>query len=141
MAGEMPSILNSYMWGASFGSLQSVIYMNQFCCVDQEELQRYQFSSPSVPEKDDLSGHMDATASTSLIAENSGAVSGKSNVTNGHGTGHNGGIFNGALPSDRARLFKKANSCGRPVREWYVWTQVRGRKIRVLTMLFWVCFK
>lgn len=88
--------------------------------IKQEELQRYQFSSPSVPEKDDLSGHMDATASTSLIAENSGAVSGKSNVTNGHGTGHNGGIFNGALPSDRARLFKKANSCGRPVREWYV---------------------
>merc|ERR1711997_123653 len=63
--------------------------------IKQEELQRYQFSSPSVPEKDDLSGHMDATASTSLIAENSGAVSGKSNVTNGHGTGHNGGIFNG----------------------------------------------
>ena len=84
----------------------------------QEEMQRYQFSSPSVPDKDDFSHHVDA--STSLITDNSGAISGKSNVTNGHGNGHNGGIFNGALSSDRARLFKKANSCGRPVREWYV---------------------
>ena len=86
-------------------------------------MQRYQFSSPSVPDKDDFTNHVDA--STSLITDNCGATSGKSNVTNGHGNGHhgnghNGGIFNGALSSDRARLFKKANSCGRPVREWYV---------------------
>ena len=93
-------------------------------------MQRYQFSSPSVPDKDDFSNHVDA--STSLITDNSGAAPGKCNVTNGHGNGngnghgngngngHNGGIFNGALSSDRARLFKKANSCGRPVREWYV---------------------
>lgn len=86
--------------------------------IKQEEMQRYQFSSPTVPEKDDFSHHVDA--STSLITDNSGAISGKSNVTNGHGNGHNGGIFNGALSSDRAKLFKKANSCGRPVREWYV---------------------
>ena len=88
----------------------------------QEEMQRYQFSSPTVPDKDDFSHHVDA--STSLITDNSGGIAGKSNVTNGHGNGHgnghNGGIFNGALSSDRARLFKKANSCGRPVREWYV---------------------
>ena len=84
-------------------------------------MQRYQFSSPSVPEKNDFSNHVDA--STSLINDNSGAISGKSNVTNGQGNGYNGGIFNGALSSDRARLFKKANSCGRPVREWYVWTE------------------
>ena len=84
-------------------------------------MQRYQFSSPSVPEKDNLSNHVDA--STSLINDNLGAISGKSNVTNGQGNGHNGGIFNGALSSDRARLFKKANSCGRPVREWYVWKE------------------
>ena len=82
-------------------------------------MQRYQFSSPSVPEKDDFSNHVDA--STSLINDNS--IAGKSNVTNGQGNGHSGGILNGALSSDRARLFKKANSCGRPVREWYVWTE------------------
>ena len=79
-------------------------------------MQRYQFASPSVPDKDDFSNHVDAN--TSLITDTAGANSGKSNVNNGNG--HNGGIFNGALSSDRARLFKKANSCGRPVREWYV---------------------
>lgn len=74
----------------------------------QEEMQRYQFSSPSVAEREEF-GHTD-TASTSLI-------DGKTNV-NGNGF-FNGGLST-ALNSDRARLFKKANSYGRPVREWYV---------------------
>ena len=74
----------------------------------KEEMQRYQFSSPSVAEREEF-GHTD-TASTSLI-------DGKTNV-NGNGF-FNGGLST-ALNSDRARLFKKANSYGRPVREWYV---------------------
>jgi len=74
----------------------------------QEEMQRYQFSSPSVAEREEF-GNTD-TASTSLI-------DGKTNV-NGNGF-FNGGLST-ALNSDRARLFKKANSYGRPVREWYV---------------------
>lgn len=74
----------------------------------QEEMQRYQFSSPSAAEREEF-GHTD-TASTSLI-------DGKTNV-NGNGF-FNGGLST-ALNSDRARLFKKANSYGRPVREWYV---------------------
>jgi len=79
--------------------------------IKQEEMQRYQFSSPSVPEKDEYP----VLDSTSLIDNN------KSNITNGNG--HNS-ILNGGLSSalntDRAKLFKKANSCARPVREWYV---------------------
>lgn len=94
-------------------------------------MQRYQFSGPGSahdkPEPDlGAPGHQD-TASTSLI--DAGQLGAKSNVaTNGHQGGANGGqgngFFNGglsgALNTDRARLFKKANSCGRPVREWYV---------------------
>jgi hypothetical protein len=74
-------------------------------------MRRYQFSSPSVTEKEDF--HTD-TASTSLINN------GKSHAAN---NGGGGGFFNGgltALNGERARLFKKANSYGRPVREWYV---------------------
>ena len=77
-------------------------------------MQRYQFSSPpgGSTEKDDFPFlENSATASTSLIDNN------KSNV-NGNGI-FNGGL-SGALNTDRAKLFKKANSCGRPVREWYV---------------------
>ena len=63
-----------------------------------------QFGSPSVTDKDEYSND---TGTTSLI-------NGKSNS----------GIFNGsisnALVGDRARLFKKANSYGKAVREWYV---------------------
>lgn len=76
----------------------------------QEEMQRYQFSSPSVAEREDFN-HTD-TASTSLID------GGKSLHQNGNGF-FNGGLST-ALNGDRARLFKKANSYGRPVREWYV---------------------
>jgi len=77
----------------------------------QEEMQRYQFSSPSVPDREEFP-HNNDTASTSLI-------------DGGKGSSHqNNGFFNGglttALNGDRARLFKKANNYGRPVREWYV---------------------
>ena len=94
------------------------------CCrsrlyVFQEEMRRYQFSSPSVTEKEDF--HTD-TASTSLI--NNGKSSHHNAANNGNGGGGGGGgFFNGgltALNGERARLFKKANSYGRPVREWYV---------------------
>ena len=77
-------------------------------------MQRYQFASPSVAEKDDFPGQHDSTASTSLIDNN------KSNVSNGNGHSIFNGALTGALNTDRAKLFKKANSCGRPVREWYV---------------------
>jgi len=80
----------------------------------QEEMQRYQFTSPSMPEKEEFPGHPDTTASTSLIDNN------KSNVSNGNGHGIFNGGLTGALNTDRAKLFKKANSYGRPVREWYV---------------------
>lgn len=67
-------------------------------------MRRYQFSSPS--EKEDYPSD---TGTTSLI--------------NGKNHHHNG-LFNGslthALTGDRAKLFKKANSYGKPVREWYV---------------------
>jgi len=78
----------------------------------QEEMQRYQFSSPSVPDREEFP-HNNDTASTSLIDNG-----------NGKGSHQNNGFFNGglttALNGDRARLFKKANNYGRPVREWYV---------------------
>jgi hypothetical protein len=80
----------------------------------QEEMRRYQFSSPSVTDKEDF--HTD-TASTSLINN------GKSHHNTSNNNNNSGGFFNGglnALNSERARLFKKANSYGRPVREWYV---------------------
>ena len=79
-------------------------------------MRRYQFSSPSVTEKEDF--HTD-TASTSLI--NNGKSHHNNSTHNNNGGG--GGFFNGgltALNGERARLFKKANSYGRPVREWYV---------------------
>lgn len=78
-------------------------------------MQRYQFSSPpGGADKDDFPFHENsATATTSLIDNN------KSNV-NGNGNGIFNGGLSGALNTDRAKLFKKANSCGRPVREWYV---------------------
>jgi len=70
----------------------------------QEEMKRYQFSSPSGTEKEDFPSD---TGTTSLI-------NGKSS----------NGIFNGtlthALTGERAKLFRKANSYGKPVREWYV---------------------
>ena len=100
-------------------------------CYGQEEMQRYQFSGPgSAPDKPEPDFSHQDTASTSLI--DAGQLGAKSNVaTNGHqangahnGGGQGNGFFNGglsgALNTDRARLFKKANSCGRPVREWYV---------------------
>lgn len=72
----------------------------------KQEMKRYQFSSPNGTEKEDFS--LD-TGTTSLI-------NGKHQSSNG--------IFNGsishALTGDRAKLFKKANSYGKPVREWYV---------------------
>ena len=94
-------------------------------------MQRYQFSSPSVPDREEFP-HNNDTASTSLIDNG-----------NGKGSHQNNGFFNGglttALNGDRARwqqnksnckiktmtplfdrLFKKANNYGRPVREWYV---------------------
>jgi len=81
----------------------------------QEEMQRYQFSSPSVPDREEFpvyNNHCGDTASTSLIDGG------------GKGSHQNNGFFNGglttALNGDRARLFKKANNYGRPVREWYV---------------------
>ena len=87
------------------------VFKHLFQSFFKEEMQRYQFSSPSVPEKDEYP----VLDSTSLIDNN------KSNITNGNG--HNS-ILNGGLSSalntDRAKLFKKANSCARPVREWYV---------------------
>ena len=75
-------------------------------------MQRYQFSSPSVPEKDEYP----VLDSTSLIDNN------KSNVSNanGHNGILNGGLSSAVLNTDRAKLFKKANSCGGAVREWYV---------------------
>ena len=69
-------------------------------------MKRYQFSSPSGTEKEDFPSD---TGTTSLI-------NGKNYNTNG--------IFNGtlshALVGERAKLFRKANSYGKPVREWYV---------------------
>jgi hypothetical protein len=75
----------------------------------QEEMQRYQFSSPTMAEREDYANHND-TASTSLI-------DGTTNV-------NNNSFFNGGISTpfhgDRARLFKKANASNKPVREWYV---------------------
>ena len=66
--------------------------------------------TPPAADKDDFP-FPDTTATTSLIDTK------QSNV-NGNGI-FNGGL-SGALNTDRAKLFKKANSSGRPVREWYV---------------------
>jgi len=72
----------------------------------KQEMKRYQFLSPNGTEKEEFSSD---TGTTSLI-------NGKNQNSNG--------IFNGsishALTGDRAKLFKKANSYGKPVREWYV---------------------
>lgn len=97
-----------------------------FADCKQEEMRRYQFSSPSVTEKEDNFNSAGDTASTSLINNNNSSNS-KSNhhhgVCSSNNGGSGGGFFNGgltALNGERARLFKKANSYGRPVREWYV---------------------
>ena len=62
---------------------------------NQEEMQRYQFSSPSVPDREEFP-HNNDTASTSLIDNG-----------NGKGSHQNNGFFNGglttALNGDRAR--------------------------------------
>ena len=63
----------------------------------QEEMQRYQFSSPSVPDREEFPHNNDTTASTSLI-DNGGK---------GCNSHQNNGFFNGglttALNGDRAR--------------------------------------
>ncbi len=70
-------------------------------------MKRYQFSSPSGTEREDYPSD---TGTKSLL--------------NGTKHNNNNSLFNGslsnALSGDRAKLFKKANSYGKPVREWYV---------------------
>ncbi len=83
----------------------------------QEEMRRYQFSSPSGTDREDF--HNSDTASTTLINNGKSHHATAANNNNNN----NSGFFNGglsALNGERARLFKKANSYGRPVREWYV---------------------
>jgi len=93
--------------------------MNEY---KQEQMNRYNLTSPcSGTEKEDYPAT--DTGTTSLI----NGKNHNNNNNNGNGLfhGNNGnGLFNGSISSalngDRARLFKKANSYGKPVREWYV---------------------
>ena len=70
---------------------------------NQEEMQRYQFSSPSVPDREEFP-HNNDTASTSLIDNG-----------NGKGSHQNNGFFNGglttALNGDRARWQQNKSNC------------------------------
>jgi len=86
------------------------------CKQVQEELRRYQFSSPSGTEKEDFPSD---TGTTSLINNGNNNKQSHNNNNNNHHGIFNGSITN-ALNGDRAKLFRKANSYGKPVREWYV---------------------
>ena len=63
----------------------------------------------------------DTSHTTSLIGKNHNNNNNSNNNNN-----NSNGLFNGsisltsAMNGERARLFKKANSYGKPVREWYV---------------------
>jgi len=86
----------------------------------ESQLQHYSPPSPLGLDREEYSNS--DTASTSLI-DNGHAIGHNKSKDNKHSNGSSR-FFNGGLSinlgGDRAKLFKKANSFARPVREWYV---------------------